>query len=310
MKINSYLTAGVSVLAFAAIGLLATGAAANPIYYPYRLGATPIDPNRPLHHVGPYLPPYVDKNPKTKSGTWTDVSGKLPFTGDGPWVAEQLTDGTALVQNGMSGQWYKLTPDSKGQYTDGTWSAIATMPSGYAPLFMATQVLSDGRVIVNGGEYNNGQGDHTNLGALYDPVANKWVSVTAPSGFSTIGDAQSVVLPDGNYMLADCCSNGQAIATISGNNVTWTATGGAKYYNNEEAWTPLPGGDLLTVDVWNLPNSVDDYEIYDTASGTWSLAGNHPESADHNAVPRAWACSPYPERSGGRQHTPIRRQSE
>ncbi len=50
---------------------------------------------------------------------------------------------------------------------------------------------------VEGGEYNFGQPAETRLGAIYDPVANAWTSVTAPTSWQSIGDAQSVVLPNG-----------------------------------------------------------------------------------------------------------------
>jgi hypothetical protein len=36
-----------------------------------------------------------------------------------------------------------------------TWSQIASLPSGYIPSFFASAVLPDGRVIVEGGEYND-----------------------------------------------------------------------------------------------------------------------------------------------------------
>jgi hypothetical protein len=75
-------------------------------------------------------------------------------------------------------------------------------------------------------------------------------------------------------MLANCCDDPgkQAIASISGTSVTWTQ-GSSYYYNDEQGYTPLPDGDVLMVDVWDHGSDYDDYEIYDTASGTWSLAG-------------------------------------
>src|SRR6202044_1048777 len=145
---------------------------------------------------------------KSKSGTWTDVSTKLPFTA-GPWGEMLLTDGTVIILDYCTSpaQWYKLTPDKKGQCAVGTWNKIATMPSGYSPLFSAQQVLTDGRVAINGGEYNACSGVWTNLGALYDPQKNSWTSITAPSGWSTIGDAESIILPNVTYMLANCCDS-------------------------------------------------------------------------------------------------------
>jgi hypothetical protein len=137
-------------------------------------------------------------------------------------------------------------------------------------------------MIINGGEYNGnssnncGSGVWTNKGALYDPAADSWTSVSPPSGWSRIGDAQSVVLPDGNYMLANCCSTQQAIASISGTSVSWSTTGSGKDdSNDEEGWTQLPNGDILVVDantqIGSAPNKV---EIYDLSSGTWSSPGN------------------------------------
>src|SRR5215469_712012 len=149
------------------------------------------------------------------------------------------------------------------------------MPSGYAPSFYAEQVLTDGRVLVEGGEYNQGKSAWTTKGALYDPAANTWTSVSPPSGWTTIGDAESVILPNGSYMLANCCDSNpaeQAIASINGTTVTWT-TGHSYHYNDEQGYTPLPDGNVFMVDVWNIGTTYDDYEIYDTATGTWSLAG-------------------------------------
>ncbi|HEX3430116.1 MAG TPA: hypothetical protein VHT03_04450 [Rhizomicrobium sp.] len=275
MKSRNLLRVGASALAVAGLFLAASGASADPNYRPYKYGITPIDPSLPIPHVGPYTGQYVA--PLTsRSGKWKYV-GNLPFT-SGPWNAKLLTDGTVLVDDSCTSQWYKLTPDGKGKYEDGTWSVIAAMPSGYSPLYFASQVLPDGRLIMNGGEYN-GSGCiavWTKLGALYDPVKNKWTSVAAPTGWGSIGDAESVLLPDGTYMLADCCDSSQALASISGTTVTWTAQTG--YGNNdEEAFTPLPNGDVLLVDVWKTGSNYDDYEIYDTAAGTWSLAGQTPD---------------------------------
>src|SRR5438105_2735153 len=227
-------------------------------------------------HIGPYEAPY--KAPaKTRSGTWRDLSGTLPFKG-GPDTALLLTDGTVLEYDGCQGQWYKLTPDKRGKYEKGTWSAAAAMPAGYAPEYFASQILPDGRLIVNGGEYNNCNAGWTNKGALYDPVSDSWTSVPPPSGWSTIGDAQSVILPDGSYMLANCCNSDEAIAAISGTTVTWTSTGSGKADpNGEEGWSNLPGGDVLTVDATKVKRTGNNYEIYDPSAGSWTSEGYTPD---------------------------------
>ena len=101
-------------------------------------------------------------------------------------------------------RWFRLTPDINGSYVNGTWSQIASLPAGYQPLYFASQVLPDGRVIINGGEYNSSIAVWTTMGAIYDPLGNVWTPVTPPIGWSSIGDAQSIVLPNGQYMLASC----------------------------------------------------------------------------------------------------------
>ena len=117
----------------------------------------------------------------------------------------------------------------------------------------------------------------TTLGAIYDPLADSWTPVDPPSGWDSIGDAQSVVLPNGTFMLANCCSTETAL--LDAEALTWTATGAGKStVNDEEGWTLLPGlsGHVLTVDAYVFTDETDgtNSEIYDPATGTWSSAGS------------------------------------
>jgi len=43
------------------------------------------------------------------------------------------------------GVWYTLTPDNTGSYINGTWTQVASLPSGYSPLFFSSAVLPDGK---------------------------------------------------------------------------------------------------------------------------------------------------------------------
>lgn len=215
--------------------------------------------------------------PPAYGGTWTQLSHLPPAYVSTPLL---LTDGSVIVQEVHSGGlgtgiWYRLTPDNTGSYANGTWTQIASTPSGYAPDFYASAVLPDGRVIVEGGEYNgnNNTPVETNLGAIYDPTTNAWTSVTAPGGWTQIGDAQSAILANGELMLGNCCGSGQAL--LNATNLTWTLTGSGKAdSNSEEGWTLLPSGEVLTVDIWNIPST----ELYNPITGTWSSAGNTPSS--------------------------------
>ncbi len=190
-----------------------------------------------------------------------------------------LTDGTVLVQDGGCQDWLRLTPDNTGSYVNGTWSHVALLPAGYSPLYHSSAVLADGRVIIEGGEYNFFNPVWTNLGAIYDPKSDKWTPVAPPSDWSTIGDAQSVVLEDGTFMQANCCSAQSAL--LNPTTLTWTATGSGKFDpNDEEGWTLLPNKQVLAVDgyVPIPPFSYDpagmNSEIYVPASGKWNSAGD------------------------------------
>jgi len=182
-----------------------------------------------------------------------------------------LTDGTVILHSPCTPAWYKLTPDSFGSYVNGTFKRIANMPAGYGPLWFGSAVLPDGRVMVEGGEYNFCVPVWTNLGAIYDPLANKWTAVAPPPKWTTIGDAQSVILPDGTYMQANCCNKQQAL--LNPKSLAWTITGKGKFdINDEEGWNLLPDGTVLTVDAYVFQYDPDgkNYEIYNPKTHTWT----------------------------------------
>ncbi|HEV3155182.1 MAG TPA: hypothetical protein VGZ02_15340 [Candidatus Baltobacteraceae bacterium] len=201
---------------------------------------------------------------------WTAVAGTAPFGTNGAGTPLLLTDGTILIGDNTS-NYYKLTPNAFGNYAKGTWSQVASLPSGYGPLYFASAVRADGTVLVEGGEYNFFSQTETNLGALYDPVANTWTPVTPPNNWTQIGDAQSAVLNDGTFMLGNCCKYTQALSAPGG--TSWTSAGSGKAdANSEEGWTLLPNAQVLTADVLNAPNS----ELYNPATKTWTSAGKIP----------------------------------
>ncbi len=182
-----------------------------------------------------------------------------------------LTDGTVLAQAYNNSDFWVLSPDKTGSYVNGTWTQVASLPSGYSPSATASQVLADGRVLVEGGEYSNGgQFTLTNQGAIYDPVKGKWTSVKHPPGWQNIGDSPSVVLPDGRFFLGDKLHKRGAFLDPS--TMTWTAAGytGKNDFNAEEGFTLMPDGTVLTFDVKKHPKS----ESYDPTTQTWSELGS------------------------------------
>ncbi len=244
-----------------------------------------------------------------EAGTWQPLTNQFPSTNIvdgsnilGPGGAEApllMTDGSVLVFDvgywGSNGRVFKLTPDQSGSYVNGTWTEVAPMP--YAPIGASQAVLADGRVIIEGGEYTSFYYfTLTNQGAIYDPVANSWTSVPRPSEFvdlypprasfapSPIGDAPNVVFADGQFMLGDKMSRQQAMLNLT--KLKWEFVGASTKsdMNDEEGWTLLPDGKILTIDCYTdyyfgvvtspYPSNPTNSEIYNPATKTWSSAGS------------------------------------
>lgn len=189
---------------------------------------------------------------------------------DGAGIGFLLTDGTVLYQGAGESDWWKLTPDITGSYVKGTWTQAGSLPSGYVPDAFASAVLADGRVVIVGGEYLNGNFTLTNLGAIYDPAKNTWTSLPAPKAWPYIGDSPSAVLPNGLFLVGNKLA--KSMAALNPKTLTWTVlpeTGKADF-NAEEGWTLLPDGSILTFDVKDAPNS----ERLNPKTRSWSTAGS------------------------------------
>lgn len=211
--------------------------------------------------------------------TWTPLVNQ-PGVNLGAML--QLRDGRILVheeQAGNSRAWHILTPDPTGSYVNGTWSSGGLLPTGYAPWFFGSQVLLDGKtVVVEGGEYNGGRQVWTTLGAIGTISGSTltWTSNSPPSGWTTLGDAESVILPDGTYMQANCCTAQNAL--FGGPN-SWTLTGSVNQSSNDESgFTLLTNDQVLTVDTKHSSNcgTSQGSELYDQGTGIWSCGPTLP----------------------------------
>lgn len=236
----------------------------------------------------PVGPPQVNQQPVSPpfGGSWTTLTTTGAPTTESWSNPLLLTDGTVLVHDAEALDWYKLTPDDTGSYANGTWSQVASLPTGYAPLYFASAVLPDGRVIIQGGEYNAACSANNpvwvNQGAIYDPVANSWSAVSPPSGWGSntcgasltdpIGDAQSIVLPDGTFMLGACCGDPSVSALLNATTLAYSATGAPPDYQDEQGYILLPTGKVLTIDVWD-PNATHLY-----SAGAWVAGASTPMS--------------------------------
>jgi len=217
--------------------------------------------------------------PATTNSPWRTLTNHPTFT---PGAMLLLRDGTVMVQdNGSSNNgtrnWWRLTPDSSGSYVNGAWSRLASLPIGYSPLFFASAVLPDGNVIIEGGEYNKGKLVDTRLGALYRAATNSWTAVPPPKGsqWTQIGDAPSIVLANGTFMLETINNPGKAANLLFNESLlTWTPTGKGKAdTGGEEGLTLLPDDTVLAVD-FKTAGTGNNSEIYNQTTGAWTSAGS------------------------------------
>ena len=228
--------------------------------------------------------------------TWTPLNHTAPVSMGAMLL---LTDGRVLVHeepncsgSGCVGNsyssWYTLTPDDTGSYINGTWTQVASLPNGYTPLFFSSAVLPDGKVAIQGGEYNCPSGSCADAwqsqGAIYDPVANTWTALTPEitSSWEVDGDAQSVVLPNGTWMTAACCAQYGGHSAYpeyyyfneSSLNFTSEASSsdGETTEFDESGWNLMPNGEVLMVNVYlgAYSSTAKGYAIYNPSTNTWT----------------------------------------
>jgi len=178
-------------------------------------------------------------------GTWTALNLPAPDPNAGEMML--LSDGSVIAKTiaGMGDTvgsiWDRLTPDIHGSYVNGDWTELPSMHD--SRLYFASQVLTDGRVFVAGGEYGTGG----SRAEVYDPLANTWTSAPNPGHY--FGDANSEILPNGRVLTA--LLEGPLRSTIiynpAGNN--WTAGPSSIGNHDESAWVKLPDSSILFVDI-------------------------------------------------------------
>jgi hypothetical protein len=208
-------------------------------------------------------------------GTWTALSN---LGGGGTMML--LTDGSVMLQGGgIASSWSRLTPSSTGSYVNGTFSNLASMR--LSRLYFASNVLTDGRVFVYGGEYSNGSQNWANSGEIYYPLANTWTTLPSIPWISSFGDDPSELLPDGTVL----CGYLSGPQTYVYNPTTdrWSQ-GPTKLYgdgSDEETWVKLSDGSILSYDIFG---NAQHAQKLDPTTMTWVDAGAVPVALSSSAV--------------------------
>ena len=176
----------------------------------------------------------------------------------------------------MSKIWYLLTPDSNGSYVNGTWSTIASMST--QRLYFGSNVMQNGNVFVQGGEYSGPQGDSNdnNTGEIYNSTTNSWSPIaTFPQ--SHYGDDPSILLPNGNILAGYLAGPQTYIYNISTNTWTKTGTKNNNDQSDEENWVKLPDNSVLSYDVfYNTGKPTGLAQRYIPSTGKWVNTGTVP----------------------------------
>jgi hypothetical protein len=234
-------------------------------------------------------------------GTWNPPENSGPFGATEAYEADAmllLTDGSVLVHDSgaisLGAAWYRLTPSIQGDYSNGTWTGPFSMQ--YQRDAFGSGVMADGRVFVVGGEYTNDPNwqaetvNHTQgyspTGEIFDPDTNTWslmIKPLAPSpAFNYIaGDTPCCVLADGRVIFGAYDSSQSAIYHPT--TATWVEAG-TKFNTvlstrsencNEETWTLLTDGSVLTVCTWDTADRGAALR-YLPSLDAWISAGNTP----------------------------------
>ena len=180
-----------------------------------------------------------------------------------------MQDGSVLANLYGQKHLLALRPDKKGSYAKGKWSKAGTL--SLERLFFSSAVLSDGRLVACGGEdwgpnYPN-QKAESNVCEIYNffsDLPSAGVPFPAPQGWTTIGDAPSVVLNDGTFMMGNSSTSFSTnVALLDSSRLTWTFGAGDGY--QEETWTLLQTGDVITTSCINRTS--ERYNASANASG-------------------------------------------
>jgi N-acetylneuraminic acid mutarotase len=163
----------------------------------------------------------------------------------------------------------------------GTWSVAGSLNTVHVD--HTATLLPNGKVLVAGG--------YTNRAELYDPTTKTW-SITANLNTARSGHT-ATLLPNGKVLIAGGWDNeslGSAelydpntgIWTVTGSLIDDTQSGGILSYFSEpgrygHTATLLKNGKVLVAGGSNtsdLISTLASAQIYDPATGTWSITGN------------------------------------
>ena len=207
------------------------------------------------------------------SNSWSDV-GVQSVTRSMPSMT-LLADGKVLLAGGVGSGGVRETSAEIYDPRTRTWTMTGSMAMGRNA--HAAMLMRDGRVLVASGFGGNGE---VPSAEIYDPVAGTWSPAAPP--LVPRHYASMNLLPDGRLLLA----GGFTAAGVTNHAElydpvanTWTATGALNHPRNgvmgylSAHSTVLPSRKVLIAGGSDgARNAQAVAEVYDPATGTWSIA--------------------------------------
>jgi N-acetylneuraminic acid mutarotase len=188
-----------------------------------------------------------------------------------------LPDGKVLVAGGRSGNSAFVNSAELYDPATETWSYTGSLNTPRAA--HTATLLPNGKVLAAGG-YNlrDNSPNALNSAELYDPATGTWSSTGSLNGGRVLHTA--TLLPSGKVLVVDgyCgvnCANSRA-ELYDPDSGKWVYTGSPQIERfGEQMATLLENGKVLVaggLDFWTFEYT-DGAELYDPATGEWSLTG-------------------------------------
>ncbi|MBJ6760081.1 hypothetical protein JGU66_04855 [Myxococcaceae bacterium JPH2] len=200
------------------------------------------------------------------SGTWTTPAPLS--TARYHHTATLLGNGKVLVTGGASGEYGGAALGSAELYdpATGAWTAAGSL--GTARAHHTATLLSNGKVLVSGGEGASGR---LTSAELYDPATGTW---TAAGALGTArADHSATVLANGQVLVSGGAADGEPSTRAELYDPatgTWSATGAMSQPRHLHTATVLANGKVLVTGGYDTSTGIQTAsELYDPARGVW-----------------------------------------
>ena len=198
-----------------------------------------------------------------------------------------LTDGKWLVAGGYKGNGSNADCDKARLYNPatGTWTNTGSMTSKRN--YHAATLLSDGKVLVAGGE-SGGDNSQLSSAEIYDPATGTWEK-TGSMNVARKGGHTATLLSNGKVLVTGGTTNNSPACAVSSAELydpvteKWTMTKSMNEMRYGHTATLLTNVLVLVAGGENpSANYIFSAELYDPSHGKWTTTGSMPYESRYN----------------------------